>query len=101
MRYRDLFALGVRLIGIWLITRGLTYVEAFADTKLYPVSDRSRDSAGGNLIYATLDFALAAFFLLWTRAIVTWSYGEKSGIDENAETGAGRSSDDLGKRGDM
>ena len=46
MRYRDLFALGVRLIGIWLITRGLTYVEAFADMKLYPVSDRSRDSAG-------------------------------------------------------
>ncbi len=47
------------------------------------------------------DFALAAFFLFWTPAIVTWGYGEKSGIGEEAKTGTGRHSDDLGKLGDM
>jgi hypothetical protein len=77
MRYRKLFALGVRLFGVWLISRGVASVEAFADVKLYPASDRARDAAAGYLIYATLDFALAAFFLLWTRVIVAWSYGEE------------------------
>jgi hypothetical protein len=85
MRCRDLFALGVRLLGIWLITRGIYYVEGFADVKLYPASDRAPDSAAGNLIYATLDFALAAFFLLWTRVIVAWSYGEKSDAGDEGE----------------
>jgi hypothetical protein len=80
MRCKDLFALGVRLFGVWLITRGVTYVEMFVDYKLYPTSEKARDSAAGTLIYATLDFALAAFFLLWTRVIVAWCYGEEPGI---------------------
>ena len=66
MASRDWFALGVRLFGVWLITGGAVYVAAFVDAKLYPASGPARDSAAANLIYATLDFALAAFFLLWT-----------------------------------
>lgn len=85
MTCKNLFALGVRLFGIWLITNAVTYVAAFADLKLYPPSDKARDSAAANLIYATLDFALAAFFLLWTRVIVAWSYGEKSEVAEEDE----------------
>ena len=76
---RDWFALGVRLFGIWLIARGMTYVASFADLKLYPVSDKARDSASAHLIYAMLDFGLAALFLLGTRTIVDWSYGEEPG----------------------
>jgi hypothetical protein len=87
MRFRELFALGVRLFGIWLITRGVTYVAAFLDVKLYPLSDKARDSATANLIYATLDFALASFFLLWTRVIVAWTYGEQRGMAEVKEAG--------------
>jgi hypothetical protein len=75
MNYKELFALGVRLFGVWLVTTGITYVAGFVDGKLYPVSDRARDSAAANLIYATFDFALAAFFLLWTHVIVGWTYG--------------------------
>jgi hypothetical protein len=82
---KDLFALGVRLIGIWLITRGIMYVEGFADVKLYPASDRARDGAAGNLIYAALDFGLAAFFLLWTRVIVAWTYSSVPGSDKEQE----------------
>ena len=36
MTCRDLFALGVRLLGVWLIVRGFAYVEGFVDFKLYP-----------------------------------------------------------------
>jgi len=87
MKYKNLFALGVRLFGVWLITRGVAFVAAFVDLKLYPPSDKARDYAAANLIYATLDFALAIFFLLWTRVIVAWSYGEKSRVVEEDETG--------------
>ena len=86
MKCKDLFALGVRLFGVWLITNGIVYVAAFIDGKLYPVTDKARDSAAANLIYATLDFALAAFFLLWTHVIVGWTYGGDSEIaKEEAE----------------
>ena len=36
MSYKDLFAVGVRLVGVWLVTRGIVYVAAFVDGKLYP-----------------------------------------------------------------
>jgi hypothetical protein len=87
MKYCELFAVGVRLFGVWLLIQGAYYIEAFADVKLYPVSDRARDSAGGYLIYATVDLALAAFFLLWTRVIVNWSYGEEREIVKDEESG--------------
>ena len=87
MKCRDLFALGVRLFGVWLITGGIVYVAAFIDGKLYPASDRARDSSAANLIYATIDFAVAAFFLLWTHVIVGWTYGSERELvneDEHA-----------------
>ncbi len=89
MNYRELFALGVRLFGVWLITSGVAYVASFIYLKLYPPSDQARDSAAANLIYATLDFGLAAFFLLWTRVIVAWSYGEQPGTASDAGTKSG------------
>ena len=101
MRYRNLFAVGVRLFGIWAITRGLFYVEGFADAKLYPVAGPVRDNAAGNLIYAALDFSLAVFFLLWTEAIVDWTYHKKSGTDKDPEIETERQSDDDRKLGDM
>src|SRR5438046_1647190 len=101
MLCKDLFALGVRLFGIWLIMRGLLYVESFADMKLYPASDKARDSAAANLIYATFDLGLAAFFLLWTRVIVVWTYGEEPEINQQreaeGENGAGGRTDEPGE----
>ena len=87
MKCKDLFALGVRLLGVWLVMRGLLYVEAFVDGQLYPSSDRARYSATGTLIYATFDFGLAAFFLFWTHVLVAWTYGEEPGIGKEQETG--------------
>jgi hypothetical protein len=79
MAPRELFAVGVRLFGVWLIARGATYAAGFIDGKLYPATEAIRASAGANLIYAMIDFSLAAFLLLWTRVIVAWSYGEGEG----------------------
>ena len=76
MKARDYFGLGVRLFGVWLICRAVQYIASFTDMKLYPASDRIRDGAAAHLIYAAVDFALAAFFLLGTRVVVAWSYGE-------------------------
>ena len=78
INFKELFALGVRLSGVWLIVRGMAYFESFVDVKLYPYSDQLRDRAAGSLIYATFDFALAAFFLFWTHLIVAWTYGDDS-----------------------
>ncbi len=90
MNCKDLFALGVRLFGVWLIMNGIFYVAGFIDGKLYPASDRARDSAAANLIYASLDFAVAAFFLLWTHVIVGWTYGaEPETADEEPEARVG------------
>jgi hypothetical protein len=80
MSHRELFGVGVRLFGVWLITRGVNYLGAFADAKLYPDSERVREGATAYLLYVTIDFSLAAFFLLWTRVIITWSYGEEREI---------------------
>jgi hypothetical protein len=60
--------------------------------------NRARDDAGSwnrgareqgrqPVGYATLDFALAAFFLLWTRVLVAWSYGEEREITKDEEAG--------------
>jgi hypothetical protein len=91
MKYRNQFALAVRLFGVWLITQGAIYVAAFIDGKLYPQSDKARDSAAANLIYAAIDFGLAAFFLLWTRVIVAWTYSEEPGsanpVEDSVDTG--------------
>lgn len=76
MKPRDYFALGVRLFGIWLICRGATSVASFIDVRLYPYTERAKDSSGAYLIYALIDFTLAAIFLLWTGGVVSWSYGD-------------------------
>lgn len=80
MRPRDLFAVGVRLFGVWMLCRGATYVASFIDQKLYPASERARDSAAVYLIWGAIDFSLAALFLLWTRTFVMWSYGEEPAV---------------------
>ena len=90
MRYKDLFALGVRLFGVWLITIGVAGVATFFEVKLYPISDKARDSAAHHLIYATLHFALAAFFLVWTDVIVGWTYGAERAIAKQELGASGR-----------
>jgi hypothetical protein len=91
MNQRELFGVGVRLFGIWLITQGVSYFAAFVDMKLYPTSERVREGATAYLVYVIMDLSLAAFFLLWTRAIVAWSYGEDREA-AGAEAPAGRDS---------
>ena len=86
MSCKDWFGLGVRLLGVWLIILGVGSVGVFLDVKLYPATDKARDGAAGNLIYATLYLALAAFFLLWTRVVVGWTYNGEREIAQEHES---------------
>lgn len=80
MRARDLFGVGVRLFGVWLICRGMVNVATFTYTKLYAGSDREAYGASGTLIFAIFDFMLAGLFLFKTDFLVGWSYeGERGG----------------------
>ena len=49
LNYRDLFALGVRLFGVWLITLGIENIAVFVDNKLYPLNDKTRKSAAAKV----------------------------------------------------
>jgi hypothetical protein len=85
MSNKEWFALAVRIFGVWLIATAVGNVATFFDGKLYPGSPQARDAAAGNLIYATFNFALAAFFLLWTHVVVGWTYGEEREGDRSGD----------------
>jgi hypothetical protein len=78
MTPRDWFALGVRLFGVWMLIRAAAYIASFVDLKLglTPIPFSGGGNPTGYLLYATFDLALAALFLLWTRKLVNWTYGE-------------------------
>ena len=84
MKPRELFSLGVRLLGVWLLYSSATYVAGFADMKLFPSTPRAQDSATSYLIYAMTHFSIAVFFLLWTETLVNWSYGNE-GMPKDVE----------------
>jgi hypothetical protein len=64
MTSREWFVLGIRLFGLWLVTRGVAYVAMFADVKLH-LNDVARGTnPNGYLLYAAFDFAVAGYFLL-------------------------------------
>src|SRR4051794_19888002 len=93
MKARDLFGLGVRLLGVWLICRCSPYVSSFIDIKLYPANEKALDGAAANLIYASIDLSLAIFFLGWTHVVVGWTYGDRGGMKEVWSEGTGSSAD--------
>ena len=78
MKPRDLFGVGVRLLGVWLLYHGATYIAGYADLKLFPASTKIQDSSTGFLIYATIHLMLAAYFLLWTESLANWTYGDNA-----------------------
>jgi hypothetical protein len=70
--------LGVRLFGVWEFVQAVAYTESFIEVKLGMINTpfNRESSPVGYLLFATIDLALAALFLLWTRKFVDWSYGE-------------------------
>ena len=82
---RELFGLGTRLLGLWMFVSGIVYVGGYLDYKLGYARDNPGYSSAGNLIYATLYFMMAALFLLWTKTVVNWTYGDESPKPEGAK----------------
>ena len=93
MSSRDWFGVGVRLFGIWLITRGSVYVATLGEYKLGFATAPNGGNPTSLLLYTILDFGLAAVFLLWTRHVVEWTYGEDRASHKSVQ---GLDSDQLG-----
>jgi hypothetical protein len=67
MTSREWFVLGIRLFGLWMLTRGVAYLASFTDLTLH-YSDTSRGTNPNSyLLYAAFDFAVAGYFLLGAR----------------------------------
>jgi hypothetical protein len=89
MRSQDWFALGVRLFGVWLITRGAAYVATWIDFR-FGFSPRPPDvhspTATGYLVYASVDFTLALYFLLGAQHLAGLCYREDQSSAPPAST---------------
>jgi hypothetical protein len=91
MTPREWFILGIRLFGLYLITRGTTYVAAFADYKLALSESPRGVNPTGNLLYAAIDFALALYFLLGARHLAGFCENDDggNGVNNKPEDHAG------------
>ena len=67
MSPQEWFVLGIRLFGVWLLTKGVAYFASFVDLRLALTGIPGDTNANGYLYYAACDFALAAYFLLGAR----------------------------------
>ena len=76
MNAKDLFAAGVRLFGVWMLVRMVEYLSAaFTLTFVYGTSDPT-NTPRGMMSFAAFYLGLATFFLLGTRLLTGWTYGE-------------------------
>ena len=72
----ELFAVGVRLFGVWMLVRAVDYLSAaFALNFIFKAAD-AENSPRGMMSYAAAYLGLAALFLLGTRRLVRITYGE-------------------------
>jgi hypothetical protein len=58
------FVLGIRLFGVWLLTKGVAYFASFIDLRFGLTGTSGDTNPNSYLYYAACDFALAAYFLL-------------------------------------
>ena len=75
---REWFVLGIRLFGLWLLTRGVGCVANFVDFRLGLNELPPGTSSNGYLFYAASDFALAAYFSPGARHMACICEGGKS-----------------------
>ncbi len=79
---REWFVLGIRLFGLWLLTRGVGCVANFVDFRIGLNELPPGTSPNGYLFYAACDFALAAYFLLGARHLARICEGGGKSSDE-------------------
>ncbi|MHB8865660.1 MAG: hypothetical protein ACYC6N_25055 [Pirellulaceae bacterium] len=67
MSPQEWFVLGIRLFGVWLLTKGVAYFASYVDLRFGLTGMSGDTSPNSYLYYAGCDFALAAYFLLGAR----------------------------------
>jgi hypothetical protein len=76
MKSQDLFAVGVRLFGVWMLVRCVEYLSAaFTLNFVFKAESDGSNSPRGLMTYAAFYLGLAVFFLLGTRQLIHWTYG--------------------------
>jgi hypothetical protein len=83
MRPRDWFSVGVRLLGVWFSTRGVTdlltagtYVLGLAPKALTDRHDDLRTGVTYNLWYAAGTLALAIYLVFGAEHLTRWAFQE-------------------------
>src|SRR6056297_1996794 len=67
MNPHEWFVLGIRLFGVWLLTKGVAYFASFVDFRFGLTGTPGESSPNSYLYYAACELALAAYFLLGAR----------------------------------
>jgi hypothetical protein len=90
MKPQDLFAVGVRLFGVWMLVRTVEYLSAaFTMNFVFKGEGDGANSSRGMMTYAAFYLGLAVIFLLGTRQLIQWTYGIDpvlKGFKESEET---------------
>jgi len=84
---REWFVLGIRLFGVWLLTRGVGYFASFIDFRFGLTGTPGESSPNSYLYYAACELALAAYFLLGARHLA--GICERGGVDHHHEQNSG------------
>lgn len=86
---RDLFAVGLRLLGVWECLQGVSYVTSVVALRFgfsAPVQSYNRDTELLNyLFFATADLALGMSLILGAEKATAWLYRERVEGQESAD----------------
>lgn len=81
MNPRELFMLGGRLLGLWILYQGISALTAYV---LFVIGYRTdtTDVSKGYLIHACVELSLAYYLLLGTHHLARLVYGETVVIND-------------------
>jgi hypothetical protein len=83
MDSREWFILGIRIFGIWLLTRGVGYFASFVDFRFGLTGTSGELSPNSYLYYAACELALAAYFLVGARHLA--GICERGGVSDEKQ----------------
>lgn len=95
---RDLFAVGVRLLGVWECLQGVSYVTSIVALRFglaMPVQSYSRDGEMLNyLFFATADLAIGMSLMLGAEKLTVWLFREERPVSADLDAPAPSSPSD-------
>jgi hypothetical protein len=85
MNPREWFVLGIRLFGLWSLTRGAGYLASFVDLRMGLNEMLPGAGAKTYLFHAACEFAIAAYFLFGARHLAGICEGHDNRDDKDQD----------------